>query len=70
VWLNVVLLQVAVMHVPFLNIAFGTAPLSLVQWLLCAAMASAVLIYSELQSGWSACSELASRHCNWRQAHA
>jgi Ca2+-transporting ATPase len=43
------LLQVAVVHVPFLNIAFGTAPLALDQWLVCAAMASVVLIYSELQ---------------------
>jgi P-type Ca2+ transporter type 2C len=43
------LLQVAVVHVPFLNIAFGTAPLSPQQWLVCAAMASVVLIYSELQ---------------------
>ena len=39
----------AVVHVPFLNIAFGTAPLALNQWLVCAAMASVVLIYSELQ---------------------
>jgi len=44
-----VVLQVAVVHVPFLNIAFGTAPLSLDQWLVCAAMASGVLIYSELR---------------------
>jgi len=43
------LLQVAVVHVPFLNIAFGTAPLAFDQWLVCAAMASAVLVYSELQ---------------------
>jgi len=42
-------LQVAVVHVPFLNIAFGTAPLALDQWLVCAAMASVVLIYSEGQ---------------------
>jgi len=42
-------LQVAVVHVPFLNIAFGTAPLALNQWLVCAAMASVVLIYSEGQ---------------------
>jgi Ca2+-transporting ATPase len=42
-------LQVAVVHVPFLNIAFGTAPLAFDQWLVCAAMASVVLIYSELQ---------------------
>ncbi len=44
-----VLLQVAVVHVPFLNVAFGTAPLALDQWLVCAAMASGVLIYSELR---------------------
>jgi len=43
------LLQVAVVHVPFLNVAFGTAPLSLEQWIVCTAMASAVLIYSELR---------------------
>ena len=43
------LLQVAVVHVPFLNLAFGTAPLSLDQWLVCAAMASGVLVYSELR---------------------
>ena len=42
-------LQVAVVHLPFLNTAFGTAPLTLDQWLLCAAMASLVLIYSEAQ---------------------
>jgi Ca2+-transporting ATPase len=42
-------LQVAVVHVPFLNIAFGTAPLAFDQWMVCAAMASVVLIYSELQ---------------------
>jgi len=44
-----VMLQVAVVHLPFLNIAFGTAPLALEQWLMCAAMASGVLIYSELR---------------------
>ena len=44
-----VLLQVAVVHVPLLNLAFGTAPLALDQWLVCAAMASVVLVYSELQ---------------------
>jgi P-type Ca2+ transporter type 2C len=41
------LLQVAVVHLPFLNIAFGTAPLALDQWLVCAAMA--VLFYSEVR---------------------
>ncbi|CAN5124497.1 cation-translocating P-type ATPase [soil metagenome] len=43
------LLQVAVVNLAFLNIAFGTAPLALDQWLVCAAMASGVLIYSELR---------------------
>ena len=42
-------MQVAVVQVPFLNIAFGTAPLALNLWLLCAAMASAVLIYSAMR---------------------
>jgi P-type Ca2+ transporter type 2C len=42
-------LQVAVVHVPFLNIAFSTAPLTLDQWLVCAAMASFVVLYSEGQ---------------------
>ena len=38
-----VLLQVAVVNIGFLNIAFGTVPLAPDQWLLCAGMASAVL---------------------------
>ena len=42
-------LQVAVVHLGFLNIAFGTSPLAPGQWLLCAAMASAVLWVSELR---------------------
>ena len=45
------LLQVAVVHLGFLNIAFGTAPLALNQWLLCVAMASGVLWFSELRKG-------------------
>jgi Ca2+-transporting ATPase len=44
-----VLLQVAVVHVGWLNVAFGTAPLSLDQWALCVAMASGVLWASELR---------------------
>ena len=44
-----VLLQVAVVHVPFLNVAFGTAPLTLDQWVACVALASAVLWVSELR---------------------
>ena len=44
-----VLLQVAVVHLPILNVAFGTAPLALDQWLVCVAMAGGVLIYSEIR---------------------
>lgn len=44
-----VLLQVAVVHFAFLNLAFGTVPLEFDQWLLCAAMASVVLWFSELR---------------------
>jgi P-type Ca2+ transporter type 2C len=44
-----VLLQVAVVHVGWLNTAFGTAPLSLDQWALCTVMASGVLWASELR---------------------
>lgn len=43
-----VLAQVAVVHVPVLQAAFGTAPLDLGQWLVCAAMASTVLWTQEL----------------------
>lgn len=42
-----VVLQVAVVHVAPLNVAFGTNPLSLDQWLLCALMGSMVLWYAE-----------------------
>ncbi|HEX5511078.1 MAG TPA: cation-translocating P-type ATPase [Actinomycetales bacterium] len=42
-------LQVAVVHIPFLNIAFGTVPLTLEQWLVCVAMASVVLWASEVR---------------------
>ncbi|HSV52773.1 MAG TPA: cation-translocating P-type ATPase [Burkholderiaceae bacterium] len=43
------LLQVAVVHLPFLNLAFGTAPLAIDQWLVCTLMASTVLWFSELR---------------------
>ena len=43
------LLQVAVVNLGFLNLAFGTAPLTLDQWLVCVAMASVVLWSSELR---------------------
>lgn len=41
------LLQVAVVNVGFLNQAFGTVPLSLAEWGICAAIASAVLWVDE-----------------------
>ncbi len=44
-----VLLQVAVVHIDFLNVAFGTAPLDAGQWLVCAAMGSVVLWFGELR---------------------
>jgi magnesium-transporting ATPase (P-type) len=44
-----VLLQVAVVHLAWLNVAFGTVPLSIEQWALCTAMASTVLWTSELR---------------------
>jgi magnesium-transporting ATPase (P-type) len=50
-----VVLQVAVVHVPLLNDAFDTSPLSLGQWAACAALASAVLWTDELR-------KLARRH--------
>ena len=44
-----VLLQAVVVHVGFMNVAFGTVPLDGGQWLVCVAMASAVLWVSELR---------------------
>src|SRR5690606_30937462 len=43
------LLQVAVVKLPVLNVAFGTVPLDAGQWLGCIAMGSAVLWYDELR---------------------
>lgn len=43
------LLQVAVVHVPLLNAAFTTVPLSGGQWLACLAMASVVLWVTEVR---------------------
>jgi magnesium-transporting ATPase (P-type) len=50
-----VALQVAVVHVPLLNDAFDTAPLTVGGWATCAALASAVLWADELR-------KLARRH--------
>jgi magnesium-transporting ATPase (P-type) len=44
-----VLLQAAVVNLPVLNLAFGTVSLTLDQWLVCAAMGSGVLWFSELR---------------------
>lgn len=44
-----VLLQVAVVHLPILNTAFGTVPLGPDQWAVCVAMGSAVLWFGELR---------------------
>ena len=43
------LLQIAVVHTGFLNLAFGTVPLTIGQWAGCAALASLVLWVSELR---------------------
>ena len=42
-------LQGAVVHLGWLNLAFGTVPLAPSQWALCVAMASGVLWFSELR---------------------
>ena len=52
IWAAVALsatLQLAVVNIGFLNVAFGTVPLTLNQWLTCLGMASFVLWYSELR---------------------
>ncbi len=59
------LLQVAVVHVGFLNTAFGTAPLTAQQWLVCLAMGSLVLWTSELRKLGP---RLAARRAQDRQA--
>jgi P-type Ca2+ transporter type 2C len=44
-----IVMQVAVVNLKFLNLAFGTVPLTFDQWLVCAAMGSIVLWFSELR---------------------
>jgi magnesium-transporting ATPase (P-type) len=46
------LMQIAVVHLPLLNVAFSTAPLTPGQWALCVAMGSSVLWFSELRKLW------------------
>ena len=43
------MLQVLVVEVPFLQVAFGTTPLTLVQWGICVAMASIILWVEEIR---------------------
>lgn len=43
------LLQVAAVHITSLNVAFGTVPLTIDQWLVCLAMGSSVLWFAELR---------------------
>jgi Ca2+-transporting ATPase len=43
------LLQVAVVHLHWLNLAFGTEPLDLQQWAVCIGMSSAVLWFGEMR---------------------
>jgi len=54
-WAAVVLgagLQLAVVEWQWLNLAFGTVPLTPGQWGLCVAMGSSVLWFSELRKFW------------------
>jgi Ca2+-transporting ATPase len=44
-----VLLQIAVVYIPFLNAAFATTPISLQEWGICIAMASMVLWFEEVK---------------------
>ena len=44
-----VVLQVVVVHAPFLNDAFGTQPLSMIDWFVCFGLASIVLWADELK---------------------
>ncbi len=44
-----VLLQIAVVHFGPLNVAFGTVPLPIEQWLVCIAMSSSVLWFAEVR---------------------
>ena len=43
------MLQIAVVNFSLLNVAFGTVPLSLEQWLTCIAMSSSILWFGEIQ---------------------
>ena len=42
-------LQVAVVELSWLNLSFGTTPMSLPQWLACIGMGSLVLWYGEIE---------------------
>ncbi|WP_163543309.1 cation-translocating P-type ATPase [Occultella kanbiaonis] len=44
-----IVLQLAIVEIPFLQVAFGTASLDLAHWLVCLAMASSVLWFDEVR---------------------
>jgi magnesium-transporting ATPase (P-type) len=44
-----VVLQIAVVHVPILNVAFDTVPLTAPQWAFCLLAGSGVLAFGELR---------------------
>jgi magnesium-transporting ATPase (P-type) len=44
-----ILLQIAVIYLPFLNNAFDTAPMAAQDWVLCVVMASLVLWVEEIK---------------------
>ena len=43
-----VVMQIVVVHTPFMNLLFDTIPLTLVDWLICTAIAASVLVIGEL----------------------
>ena len=56
-----IVLQVAVVYLPFLQAAFGTTALGVSDWLLCTAVASSVLWVRELTKAGSGVTERALR---------
>ncbi len=47
-----VLLQVAVIYIPFLNTAFGTIPLKAIDWVWSIAISASVLVFGEVVKKW------------------
>jgi hypothetical protein len=44
-----VVLQIAVVHLPFFNRAFDTEPLDARRWAICAVLSSSVLVVDEIR---------------------